>query len=169
MTGEPQKNVAAAKQAAASWISSADTKATTILALSGVLLSIMVAAFSIGSRPQNLTCLQCVELCLFGLASLAATIAALSSLYPRTNRRALLSSRGWPPRPYSLSYYGDLASLSPKEFASRMQESPSEDELEQAFVLAVIAKIKMRWLRLSVLATAISLLSLTAFWLSTLG
>src|SRR5690606_4836640 len=93
------------------WISSADSKASGIIALSGVLIGLDLVG---GQQPERNDLLR---VCFAIVAGLAA-VSALVALWPRTNRKRLLKSRSMEDgvSTNSLTVFGEIGRLSFSEF-----------------------------------------------------
>jgi Family of unknown function (DUF5706) len=150
--------------AAAGWIGSADTKATALLTISGALLALLAAVFATSSGVRALPVTHRIAFVGFCLASIVSIAASTATLWPRTNRSALLKERGWPNPGVSPTFFGDQASLSHKEFgelhANQNETSLAGDLSEQAHIMCVIAAVKMKCLRVSIATFAFALLCL---------
>ncbi len=148
------------------WIGSADTKATALLAVSGALLAV-VSLISSFSGPTAFSGLSKVFFVLFCLCDMGSIICSSVVMYPRTKRHNILFASKWiNPLPYSLSFFGDLAALDYKSFVSALTDTGvnrRRDSIEQAYVLAYIAKQKMDWMSKSVIAIVLGLTFLGCF------
>jgi hypothetical protein len=142
-------------EAAARWISSADSKAAVMMAIASGLLGLFVGA---GQSEQSWTGSTALVLrsAFVAMASLTIAVAAWS-LWPRTERRRVLAAHGKTRDVLhrSPTYFGDVAKLSYAEFLTAAEEPraslQTKDRAEQTYVLSLIAAQKMRLIKVSVI------------------
>lgn len=154
-----------ARMASASWINSADSKATALLSISGALLAVLAAVFATTGGVPSLGDMYRIAFVVFCVTSIISIAASAAVLWPRTDRSEILAEKGWPdPKKPSPTYFGDLAPLSHKDFIElhekQDKESLAEDSKQQAHIMCTIASAKMSCLRVSVAAFAVALASL---------
>ncbi|NMB11051.1 MAG: hypothetical protein GX977_02070 [Firmicutes bacterium] len=139
--------IKAVTSTANAWIASADSKAFGILGLCGVLIGLAIVR-----GPISKTALR-LHLAFLACSILAAT-ASLVSLWPRLERTKILCTReAGSPLPASPTFFGDVGKMSFHEFLTTIDELNAEllerDLYEQAYILAVIARRKMLWVKVS--------------------
>lgn len=125
------------KQASIQWIASADSKATTIASILAVVLGLVSVDMAEAVRTANL---QGYYWTFLGVGALTVLLCGLT-LWPRTNRRRYVPNSN--PSP---TFFGDV----PDDYESYANRVVTEldlhrDTMEQAFIVAHIAKRKM-WL-----------------------
>ena len=127
----------------------ADTKASLLLAASGVVVGALLAALLDGKwSPFGLD--NRVEwLWWLGVAAAAGGLAALgAAVYPRTERRVQQA------KPL-IAYYGDVASLETSRLEEALQNAvsaPREAPLDQLRQISLIVRSKYRLIQLVILA-----------------
>lgn len=134
------------REYSAAAITGADTKATALLAIQGAVLALTQGLISSLDTTQQILHLA------FLAAVTASAGAAAAVLWPR------LAS----PSTSSAIFFMDVSRMSKDAYLTRSREPMDPDDLKlQAYQNAVIAAIKMRFIRVSVLATfaAVSLLA----------
>lgn len=147
----------------AAWITAADAKANTLLTLCGTLLALAALAFAVASPRPSATAR--VGLVLFAVFDVVSAIAALTALWPRTDRAGILRDAGQEkPIEHSLTFFADLARLDFEKFTRWLgaagDTAVAADMREQAFVLCRIAHVKMRASRVGVVFMTGALLAL---------
>ncbi len=151
------------RQGAASWISSADTKATALIAVGAGLLTVIAAVLAATGILRTMGTLGVIVFIALGASSVVSLVAACAVLFPRLDRRKLLEKGGWSsPLDRSPSFFADVATLRRDEFEKLITDPVviERDHQEQAYVLARIAMRKMHLLRWSVGALAVALILL---------
>lgn len=153
------------KTNAAAWIAAADTKAAALLAVSNILLGAVFLA-DINTKAEGA---EALRFAFIGLVLLLHVVIAAGVLWPRLNRAEILKVAQFPsPLPRSPSFYGDVAGLPYNAFASILADEAAQkaDAVEQAYVLAVIARQKMiayRWSIVIFVACLLSFCGVAAF------
>lgn len=147
----------------AGWIGSADTKATSILTICGVILGL-----DFFKTPVTNSCyFFWLHLAFIGITLLSA-IASVMVLWPQVNRGAILKKsnarRDIIPRSYR--FFGELGKLSFPEFCDHMlaadELSKARDREEQVYILTVVARRKMIRVRIAAGLILVALLILGA-------
>jgi MFS family permease len=167
--GDPEKTkvqLTRARDASAravGWIGSADTKATAMLTIAGAVLAI-VSGYGVGKTQW--ADWRFYLMLGFVLGMIGTTALAALALTPRLNRVALLKCGGLTEKDReakSTLFFGDLGLLKATEFFEAMKTPATDrDELEQAYIVAVIARRKMILVRLSMWLLVIGLACLAA-------
>lgn len=136
------------------WIANADAKATTIASVLTVVLGVVSIDMAEASRAAGLEFVYAVFLC----SSAVSVGFCVSTLWPVTKRKTYVkpSSLGASP-----TFFGDI----PKSFEDYAKRSVSEEDLrrdrtEQAFIIARIARRKMRLVRCTIASFVVTMVSL---------
>jgi hypothetical protein len=137
------------------WIASADSKATTIASVLAVVLGLVSIEMAKASRDASL---EFVYWAFLGLGAVTVVLCVFT-LWPRTDRRSYV-----PHSPLSISptFFGDVPS-DYKTYQDRIARDLDleGDMIEQAFVVACIAKEKMILVRVTIVAFALTLMTLS--------
>lgn len=142
------------RSASIGWISSADAKATTIASVLAVVLGLVSIDMAEKSHAASLEVVYWVFL---GLGALSVVLC-VATLWPVTDRRALVPSSKLSASP---TFFGDV----PNDFASYAAREASEDDMrrdafEQAFIVAHIARRKMKLVRCTIASFVATMLTL---------
>lgn len=145
------------RRTAAAWIAAADIKATALLAVAGGMLALLtVLLTATGGAGVLLSRETKWSFVLFAALATLSVAASGVVLLPRLDRAKILRAGGISkPTPRSPSFFADLGDLSYEEFLKETAVDAAKlatDAKEQAFVLVVIARRKMIWMRVSILA-----------------
>lgn len=162
-------NVERIRRLAVVWIGSADQKATAILAIGGALVAIVSSSLADSDGLTRLVVCQRIALVVFVISMLASIGTAGFVLWPRTSRKSILKASGWNPVEFSASFFGDVSNLNRSTFLAICSANDTvvkRDALEQAFVSAKIASIKMKCVKLSISLFLIGVLALGVFAIS---
>lgn len=135
------------------WIGSADSKATTIASVLAVVLGLVSMDMAEASHAANL---QAVYWAFLGLGAVSV-VFCVATLWPVTNRTRHVGSA----LEKSPTYFGDV----PAEFAIFAARKTSDDDLkrdalEQAFIVARIARRKMVLVRWTIGSFVLTMLTL---------
>lgn len=153
---------------AVTWIASADAKATALVTLLAVVLSLVGIGASQKESPAGIA-LQIIFV-LFVLLAVCAAVVCLVVILPRTSRKEFLPGEVSGRSP---TFFSDLATLSFQKFSEICAQPDREqfnlDAVEQAFILNRIAAKKMRAMHWAVWLTIISLFALAIMVLTAAG
>lgn len=144
------------------WIASAEAKATAGLTVEAVLIGLVMMDGKHDPTHQLVTLLFW---CFIASAALAAG-CCLFVLWPRTNRLRLLGVKG--KTSLSPTFFEDVTAQSFEnfKFATFSDMDIKQDAIEQAYILAKIARLKMWWVKVSFLCVGASVLLLAALSLA---
>ncbi len=162
LPSEPGWRVAEESRATSTaWIAAAESKATWILTALGLIVAVLV-----GERELiPLRGLGSAGALAFVFVTAVVALLALAVIWPRTGRGRYLRMRTCCPRlgfpteqccdvrtPRSRLFFRDLARMGRDNFRAELGRErwtdAREDLADQTYVLAMIAQIKMCWLRL---------------------
>lgn len=154
ITDDQLKAAEALRSASIGWIMSADAKATTIASVLAVVLGLVSIDMAEASHAASL---QVVYWVFLGLGAISVVLC-VATLWPMTNRRAYVPTSALATSP---TYFGDI----PDDFAAYAARHASDDDIrrdtfEQAFIVARIARRKMRLVRLTITSFVITMLTL---------
>lgn len=161
-----EKYLASVKASATAYIASADTKATALLTVAAALLALMTA---LGSATPQATHFETGLLVIYALALAASVGCSSLVLWPRTDRAKYLAADA----AKSITFFGDVSATGLGDFRNFCNgpiptKKIDEDEIEQTFIAARIATVKLEWMRGSVIALSVSLGALLALVLKRL-
>jgi hypothetical protein len=153
----------------ATWIQSADNKATALLAIEGIVISFLLSsAFELsrnGSSFSILTALGCSSIWLFAgvVALLAGVASTLFCLMGRTGLRGVsnsyLEERVFRPQ-NTLIFFGKIAQHSQGKYVELLNDSDTSELLNdlacQIHVLSRIATEKYLWIHRAYLCLAVA-------------
>lgn len=156
----PSANAQKAKEIATGWIASADVKASALLAVAGAVLAIALASPVKGGA-------EAILLGLFSVGTAVSIVASAFVIFPRTDRMDILTkAKCADPLTRSPTFFSDLGLLDFPDFKALVSEADDaikrRDLFEQAYVMAVIARRKMRLMGVAVVALAIAMIFLCA-------
>ncbi len=154
------------RSAAASWIQSADAKATTIASVAAVMLGLV----SLSLPTEHPAIWLRVGYVGFFISTVVTVLLCMSVIWPRTNRRGILGPSS---AALSPSYFGDVpADFMAFKLRVVVSADIDRDRMEQAFVVAYIARLKMRRIRWTIVAFGFNvalLVGLASFAAATAG
>lgn len=147
------------------WIRAADTKVGILLALEGIVITLLLSdAFTNSAKSLHFNCWTTIFIIASIVLLFVSAYKAILAIIPRLKRG---KKKG------SLLYFGNVADMELKAYEKAMKEMNEseyiEELLEQTHISSKIAASKHRHFRDSIIAVSLSFVLMAIVWLTQLS